>query len=275
MELSDVHDALYDEAIDGVSSVAYGPDADAAGALYESLVDAFQGFAISHLLQSYDAETFRRYLIYAAGARRQFLQVCLRDAAAPRERALSRTDALFCAIAARDAVLASELVRLGPTDWVPEGEYEDDFCYHAVVSHLAAPETAAGLPPVGALLDRFAAVIDGLPPPRLAVCRALVGDDAPAFRVAFDDLLLEREAWAEELYPARRDQPLFLVARHVFVEGLALLALADARGWPMPDVYAFCPEPARLAPVSAPPLDLFVDVVPFLRESRRQRGLPA
>ncbi len=273
--LPDVYEALLDEARDGVSSAAFGPDAADAGPLYEGLVDAFQGLAICNLLLSYDAEQFRTDLIHAAGARRQFLQVCLRDAADPAERALSRTEALFCAVAARDAVLASELVRLGPTEWRADGEYEDDFCYYAVLSHLAAPETAAGLPPVDALLDRFAAAIDGLPPPRLAICRALATDDAPAFRVAFDDLLLAREAWAEELYDARRDQPLFLAARHVFVEGLALLALADARGWPMPDVYVFCPEPARLAPAPALPADLFVDVVPFLRESRRQRGLPA
>lgn len=271
--LSETYDALLDDARDGVGAAAYGPSADEAGPLYESLVDAFQGLALCNLLQHYDAGQFRTDLVFAAGARRQFLQLCLRDGAAPAARALSRTEALFCAVAARDAALAAHLVQIGPTDWMPGAEYEDDFCYHALVAHAAVPEASAALPPPAELLDRFAGVVEGLPPPRLALGSALAEGDAAAFRVAFDDLLLERAVWRDEMIPHRSNQPLFVVARDVFVEGLALLAVADALGWTMPDTYAFCPEAARLAPTAAMPADLFLDVVPFLRESRRERGL--
>jgi hypothetical protein len=272
--LHEVYSALLEEARDGVSGAAYGPPAAEAGPLYEGLVDSFQGLAICNLLLDYNAEQFRTDLVFAAGARRQFLQICQRDGAPAPQCAVSRTEALFCALAARADVLAGDLVRLGPPEWVGGAEYEDDFCYHALLSHAAVPEQAGGLPPPDALLARFAAVLEDGTTPRLEVCRALAAADPTAFRLAFDGLLVERAAWADELYPARRDQPLFLVARHVFVEGLALLALADARGWPMADAYAFCPEPGRLAPAPTP-ADLFLDVAPFIRESRRQRGLPA
>ena len=273
--LPEVYDALLEDARDGVAAAAYGPSADEAGPLYEGLVDSFQGLAICNLLQPYDAEQFRTDLVFAAGARRQFLQLCQRDAAAPAARALSRTEALFCAVAARDDALAGDLVRLGPAEWVADAEYEDDFCYHALVSHAATPEAARPLPPPDVLLGRAAAVLDGGTTPRLEAAAALAGGDAGRFRLAFDDLLVERAAWADEMVPHQGDQPLFVAARHVFVEGLALLALADVRGWPMPDAYVFCPELARLAPTDALPRDLFADVVPFLRESRRERGLPA
>ena len=67
--------------------------------------------------------------------------------------------------------------------------------------------------------------------------------------------------------------PFFQTTRHLFVEGIALLAVAEARGWTMGDHYAYCPEIARLAPTVPTPPDLFTDVVPLLRDSRRRRGL--
>jgi hypothetical protein len=162
-------------------------------------------------------------------------------------------------------------VRLGPTTWTEGTEYEEDFCYHAAVARLAVP-TADTLPPLDALLARLLAV--GGPSARLDAVRALADGDASAFRDAFLSRLDERALFRDELYEHRRDQPLFLTGRHVFTEGLALLALADARGIAMPDVYAFCPEVARLPPAQ-PVRDLFADLVPFLRASRVERGLPA
>jgi hypothetical protein len=269
--LADAYAALLEDAREGVGAAAWGPHASEAGGLYESLVDAFEGLAHANALLHFDAEQVRADFTFAAGARRQFLQLCARDGVRPREFALSRTHALFCAVAARDDALAADLVRLGPTAWTDGAEYEDDFCFHAAVARLAVP-TADALPPLDALLARLLAV--GGPAPRLDAVRALADGDAPAFRDAFLARLDERALFRDELYEHRRDQPLFLTSRHVFTEGLALLALAESRGIAMPDVYAFCPEVARLSP--APPVrDLFADLVPFLRASRVERGLPA
>lgn len=269
--LSDAYAVLLDLARDGVASAAWGPHADEAGFLYEELTDAFEGLAHCNALLHFDADQVRADFTYAAGARRQYLQLCARDGARPPEHALSRTHALFCAIAARDAALTADLVRLGPTAWAEGAEYEDDFCYHAAVARLAVP-TADALPPLDALLARLLAV--GGPSPRLDAVRALADGDATAFRAAFLARLDERALFRDDLYDRRRDQPLFLTGRHVFTEGLALLTLAEARGIAMPDAYAYCPEVARLRP--APPVrDLFADLVPFLRASRVERGLPA
>ena len=271
--LQETYDELLEAARDGVAAAAYGPDADLAGPLYEGLVDAFQGLAISNVLLNYDAEQFRLDLVYAAGAQRQFRQVCLRDQAAPLQTAISRTDALFCAVAARDEVLTQDLVQLGATAWVPDGEYEDDFCYHAVLSRIVAPSAAGDLPEVEALTERFREVVGAEASARLDLCEALAEGDGRAFRIAFDALLAEREAWVEEMASVRFMDPFFQTTRHLFVEGVALLAVAEARGWPMDDHYAYCPEVARLAPTVPTPPDLFTDVVPLLRDSRRRRGL--
>ena len=273
--LPKVYDELREEAEDRLAEVAYGPPAADAARAYEALVDAFHGLAIGSLLLDYDPDRFRARLVHAAGARRQFYQVCLRDDAEMFHRALSRTDALFCAVASRHTPAARELVHLAPGEWVPDGEYEDDFCYHALIAREVAPDEAAGLPEARALLDRFETALAGGTSVRLDVCHALADNDASAFASAFGDLLTEREAWAEDLYPSRSNQPLFLMARYVFVEGLALLAIAEARGWPMPDRYAFCPEIGRLSPPSSAPDDLMADLVPILREQRRARGLPS
>ncbi len=269
--LADAYDALLDLARDGVAAAAWGPHAGEAGMLYEELTDAFEGLAHCNALLHFDPDQVRADWVFAAGARRQFLQVCARDGVAPPEHALSRTHALFCAVAARDAALAADLVRLGPTAWRDDAEYEDDFCFHAAVARLAVP-TADTLPTLDVLLARLLAV--GGPAPRLDAVRALAEGDPRAFREAFLARLDERALFRDELFDVRRGHPLFLTGRHVFTEGLALLALADARGIAMPDVYAYCPEVARLPP--APPVrDLFVDLVPFLRASRAERGLPA
>lgn len=271
--LADTYAELLDAARDGVEAAAWGPAADEAGDLYEGLVDAFEGLAICNVLLYYDAEQFRTDLVFAAGARRQFLQLCHRDGVAPRHVALSRTHALFCALVARDNALAGELVRLGPAAWRRDGEYEDDFCYHAALARLAVPDASEALPPLDALVARLVEVAE--PGPRLALVRALVEGDADGFREAFESRLDERARFADELFPARRNQPLFVASRHVFVEGLAMLTLAEQRGWAMADEYAYCPAVARLAPRQPLPRDLFLDVVPFLSASRRERGLPA
>lgn len=272
--LPKLYDELLDEAEDGLATAAYGPDADEAGHLYEGLVDAFEGLAIGKMLLEYDAELFRDRLVYAASARRQFYQVCLRDEATPLHRARSRTDALFCAITARADAYVRDLVRLSPPGWVPDGEYEDDYCYHAIVSSEVDPD-AADLPDIETLLGRFETALEGASSARIDVCRALAADDPAAFREAFADLLVERATWANELSVSRSDQPAFLMSRHVFVEGLALLVIAEGRGWPMPDRYAYCPEPARLGPPTAAPDDLLADIVPMMQANRRSRGLSA
>lgn len=271
--LQETYEELLEAARDGVAAAAYGPDVYLAGPLYEGLVDAFQGLAISNVLLNYDAEQFRTNLVYAAGAQRQFRQVCLRDQTSPLQTAISRTDALFCAVAARDHALTHDLVRLGATAWVPDGEYEDDFCYYAVLSRVVAPSASGNLPESDALTERFREVVGAETSARLGLCDALVDDDDRAFRDAFDALLVERETWVEEMAPVRFMDPFFQTTRHIFVEGLALLAVADARGWPMDDRYAFCPEIARLAPTAQTPPDLFNDIVPLLTDSRRRRGL--
>lgn len=269
--LAETYASLLDRAEERIGQAAYGPDAGEAGPVYEDLGDTFEGLAACNLLLELDTEQFRTDLIYSAGAREQFLRLCAHAGAEPLHRALSRTGALFCALAVRDAALAARLVRLGPAEWLPDGEYEDDFCYHAVVATLAAPAEAAFAPD---LLDRFARVLDGRPSPRLNVCRAFADDDPAAFAVAFEDLLLAHERWAEENEAPRRDQPTFLASRLVFVEGLALIALAGARGWPPPDETPLCPVPARLEPSTAPVPDLYREIERLAAGSRRDRGLP-
>lgn len=244
MSLADVREELIDALQDQLSVLAARPPLVAAGDVVEDAWRCFEGLGCANLLLSADLQRFRVNLVYAAGARRWFLtHAAAAGLADDLHLAISRTDAVFDALAAAAPALARDVVGRSPHVWIPDGEYEDDFCYYAFVHGLVRDPSVAAPTPLRALLDRFEQVLAGAPSPRLAVCRALLGRDSAAFVAAFEALLAVREAEVAE--QTLSDDPAAEPRRRVFVEGLALLRIADDRGLATATGIARCPDIAR------------------------------
>ena len=207
--------------------------------------------AILALLGKASTDGFVHGCTRAARAKRLYLGR-LADEGVDRDhhRVSGCYEPLLDAIAAGDMQLVGEIDRLSPEDFRPPDEYEDDYCYAQLLQRLCrepVPETE--LEP---LLDRFASYLDGEDNPRFSVCRALVERDEEGFAAAFEDFLASfEESIQEKIARGQLEDVHVLAQRHLSVEGLAILRLADRRGVPTSREYLYCPSLARL-PASHP-----------------------
>jgi hypothetical protein len=157
---------------------------------------------------------------------------------------------LLDAIAAGDMSLVREIDRLSPANFRPPDEYEDDYCYAQLLQRLCRdPVPEAELEPV---LERFEIYLNGDLNPRLPVCRALVKRDENEFEQAFGNFLLHFSRTIQDKSDSGQLEDVHVIAqRHISIEGLALLRIADLRGMRTESDYLYCPSLARL-PASRP-----------------------
>jgi hypothetical protein len=158
---------------------------------------------------------------------------------------------LLDAIAAGDMALVHEIDELSPTDFRSPDEYEDDYCYAQILYRLCRdPAPEAEFEP---LLKQFEAYLDGDDNPRLLVCRALVERDEASFAQAFEDFLMNlSQVIKEKIDGGTQVEDVHTIAqRHISIEGLALLRIANQRGIRTESDYLYCPSLARL-PASRP-----------------------
>lgn len=216
------------------------------GDLSLEISDSVRGLAIAVLLARADTNAFLHNLIRSGNMRETYLRRCM-DAGLLDDyhRGSGRYGPLLDAIASGDLGLAQRIVELSPTDWRSGCEYEDDYCYAQIIHRwvLGAWRAAEVTP----LFDRFEAFAGG-DSPRIAVCSALLAQDQRAFDEAFDLLLDAREEEVEaEKARGQPEEPAAVAQRLVFVEGLALLRIAEGRGIRTKLDYPMCPSLARLS----------------------------
>lgn len=207
--------------------------------------------AILALLGKASSDGFVHSCTRAARTRRLYLRR-LADAGIDRTHHLVSGcyEPTLDAIAAGDMTLVREIAELSPVDFRPPDEYEDDYCYAQLLQRLCFDPVPEG--DLQSLLDRFSAYLNGDNNPRLQVCEALAARDAGAFAEAFENFLA---AFAEDIQKniarGQLEDVHVLAQRHVSVEGLAMLRLAERRGIPTEREYLFCPSLARV-PASSP-----------------------
>ncbi|MGC4085934.1 MAG: hypothetical protein QM736_28355 [Vicinamibacterales bacterium] len=271
MQLAELQALNFDAIKDQLCIVAAGHPMQRIGEEMQCLSEAFQARAIFHLLQGLDVAAFSSNLRRGVYARRFFLRKSRQQASADRIfTALSRTDAVFDCIVGGDWPLAIDIHRLSPPEWQPEGEYEEDFCYHSLVHALvAAAVNRSGIEAAGAWRDRLAAVVDGIPSSELDVirvdlCTAFLAGDEPRFWTVFEQFvaLTGDAADAVPLADGRLFEFPWLAAdRYVSIELLAWITLA--RQWsftPPQRDYRRCPSAAWLDGAPAAEPDLFLDM---------------
>lgn len=198
------------------------------------------------LLTKADSDTFLHNLMRSARCRLQYLE---RLSEAHREgehhQGSGRVDPLLDAIAAQDFATARQIAASSPRDWQRGHEYEDDYCYAQIVHGLIAPPGSGADP--SPLFQRFESVLDGAPDARLDVTRALARRDQPAFETAFEALIARRTEQIEaDMARKRIEDPPVIAERQVYVEGLAMLRIAERLGLNTQTEYLYCPSMARV-----------------------------
>lgn len=260
--LAEVREELIETIQYDLSIVAEDYPASEVGETYEQLALAFQALGICNVLLYASADRLYENLIRSGHTRRAFLVKCRQEGnASSHQLAISRWESFFDAVAGEDLPLAREIVALSSTAWVSSGEYEDDFCYVRFLHQLVAGGSAADRDALRSTLERCAAVLDGEASPRWEVCGALYARDAARFEESFQGLLAAREAEVDALRSTpRAADPGFAPRSTVFVEGLALLRIAEAMGIPVQREYPMCPSLARLPRTAPPPIDVYPEI---------------
>ena len=226
---------------------------DRIGPVCDMAIGGLRTLAGCALLLDADVDAYYQNLTRSAELRRYFLDRCRREAPALRDgyRAAGNSAALFDALAAHRFDLAREVASLSnTTSWEGE-EYLEDFSL-AHLLHLLVQGAARDGTEVRQALENLDRALDGSEPAKLGVCRAIVQGDQIAFDDAFDALLVARKAeLLEQDDPfTPYDEAAHRVANTFYIDGLALLNLADRFSLTTRDEYRYCPRTARVAPAA-------------------------
>jgi len=216
------------------------------GSLSLELSASFRALAIIFLLIRGDSKLFYQNLIRSGETRETYLQRLKHQGIdQDHHQASGRYDPLLDAVAAGDFALARHIANISLTEWHPGHEYEDDYCYAQILHRFVAEQLPKEeIPP---LLSRFEAYVEGNPSARLALCWALAQQNQDSFDEAFNDLLNEQEdRIAAAKARGQMDDPIIVSQRLVFVEGLAILRLAEMRVLKTQNEYRYCPSLARV-----------------------------
>jgi hypothetical protein len=253
LELNELHALLPAMIEDGLADVEEAADVDLAGAC-EQLCVLYRASGITALLLELDVDQYYHMLTRSALTRIYALErmpPAVKDQS--RDAKLTRSRAFFDAVAATRPDLAKRIGVLGAQRWMERYEYEDDYCYALFVHKLVEGADRSTLEPVLARLKVAAAGSASVNP---AVCEALLARDSESFAAAFADKL---RSWEEELAfqetSISRDDVAFAGDRHVYIEGVALLRLAEGLGIATEEEYRFCPRETRMTMEAAFPDD--------------------
>ncbi len=257
MSLSETKEEIVELVEENLEVIATGYPMAEVGDTFEDVAKNLEALGCCKLLLELDVDRFHRDLVWAGYARRYFLKRSQVEQHVDFHHARSRCNSFFCAIAAGDIALAAEIGALSPEAWMPDGEYEEDFAYFRFVHLLLAGADPGQTAPLVEQIE----TVQGKPSPRLSVVQAFQAGDAAAFEAAFTALADARNDQADAQLDAFMGDPSYRPRASVFVEGLALLRLAELRRLgPKRREYPRCPYAARATRVSPQPEDIFVEL---------------
>lgn len=220
--------------------------AEQLGALTIEVCPKLRAAAIIVLLTKADSDAFFHNLIRSAKCRVVYLQrLAKAGIVQDHHQASGRVEPFLDAVAADDFVSARQIVALSLTDWMQGHEYEDDFCYAQILHGLIT--IPRDEPRLQTLFERFENALSGQPDARLGMTKVLAGGKKNDFDEAFEGLLAQRALHIEvEKARHKMEDPQVIAERQVYVEGLAILRIADRLGFVTQSEYRFCPSIARV-----------------------------
>jgi hypothetical protein len=229
----------------------YDPDFpfEQLGSLAAEVSLKLRTLAISVLCAHGKLNGFCHNLIRSGLVRERYLIRCVDEGhLLDHHRSSGWYSAMMDTLAAGEFELGRRIAELSPSDFRPGHEYEDDYCYVQLIHGLIGVTVRAAPD----LLAEFEAYVGDDVNARLDVIRSLVDKNQTAFETAFTDLLSEHERYINSEIENGRLEDLYVDAsRRIFVEGLAILRLAEKVGLQTEPEYQFCPSIAR-APMTEP-----------------------
>lgn len=196
---------------------------------------------IGRLLTLADRTGFFASLTQSARCRVELLRMAAQSAQVPaRFGTLSAVGPLLDAVAAAADGLAAEIVTFSTTPFLEYEELREDHDYARLLQWLVSRQ--GRLEEGAARLSSCMQTLDGDPPPRLLLCKAILDRDQRAFDRSVEDAIAERAAHFDRKARSLsvKDEA-YETDRFLFVEGLALVRLAAAAGLTVQREYRFMP----------------------------------
>lgn len=160
------------------------------------------------------------------------------------EKTSSEGTPFFDSIACKDFAVARDIAIHSRHTWNQEEEYEDDFLYVIFLMKKFFFDTKNE--EIQTIVENFERILDGADCVRLNICKAFLDHDGQAFDQALSFLIAEHEEYYQGAM--ERDEILeedWATEGQLFIEGLALVRLAESLGlWTQKD-YLFIPSLAR------------------------------
>jgi hypothetical protein len=207
------------------------------------------------LLRDADTSRFATCLCKSGQARLQLLRLAAAGQPIPPKVLCVSKDVGFTAALAVGAIqTASAIAAHSPAAHVDGWEYEDDFLFYRFLQlMLGAPADGDVLQ---RLLARWREVLQGEELPHAQACEALLTRDEKRFALAMDAVIDRRR---DSLRKYKReldfDREVDATEGKVFVDGLALVKLAEVRGLQVPARYEMLPRLALNARCGSLPED--------------------
>ncbi|MFL5356667.1 Imm49 family immunity protein [Archangium sp.] len=245
MDLETIEDNARFSLEQALRIIKHGGVAKRSGKAYGAAALMYHRLALCSLLAEARADRFQVHLCKSALVRLHLVQLVAGGLSVhPSTTCASANFSFVDAVVAGQLKLAADVARLTTDTHEPTCEYEDDFLLHRFLQryflhlHAGAPH---GFP---ALFERWERVLEGEHTPYFDVCRALFHRDAAGFDEALREVIeararsfRQRDVHSEE---ARRTDGA------VFMNGLALVRMAELSGLPTHREYPNIPGLARL-----------------------------
>ncbi|MCP3168888.1 immunity 49 family protein [Myxococcus qinghaiensis] len=225
-----------------------------SGQAYVVAAMCHRRLAFCALLVDARPHAFFHHLCHSAHARHHFLRlVADGHGADPRFLCATREFPFIDALAAGQLDLAVSLARLAARKHEPTLEYEDDFLLYHFLHQYCLKLKGVGASDLSAILKRWDVVLEGGSDTYLEMCRALLAHEVSAFdealQATIDARLLKFSRLTRDSGP---NDELRKTEGALFMNGLALLRLAEMQGLETRREYVTIPSLARL-PLGMPP----------------------
>jgi hypothetical protein len=182
----------------------------------------------------------------AGNARAAFLELVKSGLESPPKYVCASKNIGFsAALAAGDIETARRIASSSPQSHFGDIEYEDDFLFFHFLHRAIEDDTTTE--DLNRIIARWEIVLEGQESGYFNVCRALASDRSDDFEPAFESFIKTRQRQLKEYKESiGYDREMFAAEGKIFIEGLAVLRIAEMKGLPAVGEYKLVPDNSRI-----------------------------